>query len=110
MCLALAIAASLPLASAPATNKTSLPVEVRTRLERTFARLDRDRNGLITANEAPRRAQPRCGAGDTAASPGDWLSLHDANGDNQVSAQEFVEHSLGNSGRSARSPRLSGPR
>ena len=58
--------------------------------ESRFRRLDRDGDGFITANEAPRVAITR---GATAtASPGGaaWIGTYDRNGDGRVSAAEYA--------------------
>jgi hypothetical protein len=57
--------------------------DAQTALETRFQAMDRDRNGFITANEAPRVA----GAGGGSA----WIAGYDSDGDARVSAREYLE-------------------
>lgn len=56
--------------------------------ESRFRRLDRNGDGFITANEAPRVAVTR----GAAPSPGGaaWIRAYDRNGDGRVSAVEYA--------------------
>ena len=58
--------------------------------ESRFRRLDRDGDGFVTANEAPRVAVTRGAAG--APSPGGaaWIRTYDRDGDGKVSAAEYA--------------------
>ena len=62
-------------------------------LER-FQRIDRDRNGYITANEAPRIASTRGSAADPAPTGPSWIESYDQNKDSQVSSAEYLSRSL----------------
>jgi hypothetical protein len=57
--------------------------------ESRFRRMDRDGDGFVTANEAPRVAVTR--GADGAASPGGaaWIATYDRDGDGKVSAREY---------------------
>lgn len=61
-----------------------------------FARLDRNRDGVITANEAPRVVRTRCDCvtvpGPQPASGG-WFADHDSDGDSRITAEEFAARS-----------------
>jgi len=55
-----------------------------------FRRLDRDGNGFVTLNEAPRVSVTR-GAGDAPATGGAaWVAIYDRDGDGKVSAREYA--------------------
>ena len=57
-------------------------------LDSRFRRMDRDGNGFLTPNEAPRISATR-GAG---AAPGAaaWVASYDRDGDGRVSAREYA--------------------
>lgn len=58
-----------------------------------FARLDRNRDGVITANEAPRVVRTRCDCvtvPEPQPASGGWLADHDRDGDARVTAEEFA--------------------
>jgi len=74
MILLLALAAA---AQAPEPQAT---------LESRFQRLDRNADGFITANEAPRVSQAR--GAPSGASP--WIDARDRDRDGRVSLAEFV--------------------
>ena len=67
--------------------------QARAAVEARFQRIDRDRNGFITANEAPRVAsgavQPE--AVPTATS---WIETYDSDGDARISPAEYLARSL----------------
>ena len=96
MCFALAMAVSLTAADAPATMASL--ADARATLERRFTRMDRDRNGYITPNEAPRVAQARCNVDPAADAPApasqSWIQNFDGNGDQRVSPEEFISRSI----------------
>jgi len=84
------------MASETATPEPAPTSEARTAIEARFQRIDRDGNGYITANEAPRVALSRCQcASAPAATPASgWIGGFDSDGDARVSAAEFVARSL----------------
>src|SRR5687767_8054949 len=85
------------MASETATPGPAPTIEARTAIEARFQRIDRDGNGYITANEAPRLAQSRCQcASAPAVSPASsgWIGDFDSDGDARVSAAEFVARAL----------------
>lgn len=80
--------------------------EARAVLEARFQRIDRDGNGYVTGNEAPRVAMSRCQCSEAAASPSaGWIADFDEDGDERVSAGEFVSRSLRRTSGSALSQR-----
>lgn len=58
--------------------------------ESRFRRLDRNGDGFITANEAPRVAVTRGGAGTASPGGAAWIRSYDRNGDARVSAAEYA--------------------
>ena len=68
----------------------------RADLETMFALMDRNGDGYVTANEAPRITQVRAAAVQAAAvRPGNsWIARYDRDGDGKVSEVEFVDGSL----------------
>lgn len=89
----------LVLAAAAAANgfaAEAAPTAQRAGVSIGFARLDRNRDGVITANEAPRVARTRCDCLATpAATPasGGWIADFDGDGDARVTPQEFAARS-----------------
>ena len=72
-----------------ADEAAGIPVQA---IDSRFQRMDRDRNGFITANEAPRVALARCECGSApGAAPAapSWIASRDSDGDGRVSAAEF---------------------
>ena len=64
----------------------------RTELQSMFELMDRNGDGFITANEAPRVTRVRAASvqtGDSRPGPG-WIEGHDSDGDGRVSQAEFV--------------------
>ena len=58
-----------------------------------FAAMDRNRDGFITANEAPRVVRTRCDCADPAAARpagGGWIGDFDRDGDGRVTAEEYA--------------------
>ena len=96
---AAAAAAGSGGADAPAEPVAAPAVDAR------FARLDRNGDGAITANEAPRVVRTRCDCAAAAARPaaGGWLAGYDRDGDLRVTAAEFAAGQSGAQTASARS-------
>ena len=59
-----------------------------------FERIDRDRNGYITANEAPRVALVRGSGSGPVPNARSWIETHDQDGDSQVSRAEYLSRTL----------------
>ena len=69
----------------------------RTDLQTMFQLMDRNGDGYITANEAPRITQVRTASLQSGASrPGaEWIEGYDRDGDGRVSQNEFVSGAEG---------------
>ena len=96
---AAAAAAGSGGADAPAEPDAGVAAEAR------FARLDRNGDGAITANEAPRVVRTRCDCAPSGAQPaaGGWLAGYDRDGDLRVTAAEFAAAGRGGTETAARS-------
>ena len=91
MCVAMA----LLVATAVTSLQPAEAAEARATLESRFVRMDRDGNGYVQANEAPRLSRTRCEAGDASpAQPASWVDGFDRDGDARVSLQEYLESAL----------------
>jgi len=58
--------------------------------ESRFRRLDRDGDGFVTANEAPRVSITRAGDGASSDGAAAWIATYDRDGDGKVSAEEYA--------------------
>ena len=100
MCAVTVIAASLAAATPAGVDEAAVSAERRAVLERRFERMDRNGDGLIAVNEAPRVARPRCGSGEKRQPDAfGWLGAFDADGDRRVDLREFVAGSIRKTGR-----------
>ena len=84
------IAAAVGGADVPEQAETG---QARAAIEARFQRIDRDRNGFITPNEAPRVAS---GAAQPEAAPAatSWIETYDSDGDARISPAEYLARSL----------------
>ncbi len=99
---AVLVVAAFAASSGPAPESPA-GTQARAALESRFQLMDRDRNGFITPNEAPRLAVTRCDCVATpparpAAVPA-WIQSYDEDGDLRVSAREFLARSETNVAR-----------
>ena len=64
----------------------------RSDLQAMFEMMDRNGDGYITANEAPRVTRVRAASVQTGAARAnsEWIAGHDLDGDGRVSQAEFV--------------------
>jgi hypothetical protein len=89
--LAIAIAVA---ANGSSPERSSAGAEVQPAVQSVFNRMDRDGNGFITANEAPRvsRARQAGPAAPSSASSGAqlWIQTYDRDGDSRVSVPEYI--------------------
>ena len=80
------------VASETSVPEPAPPAGVQAQIEARFQRIDRDRNGFITVNEAPRvAAAPQPGAAPAVNS---WIENYDSDGDARISPAEFLARSL----------------
>jgi len=93
MFVVLALAAAVA-ANGGAPDRSAAGAQVQPAVQSNFSRMDRDGDGYITANEAPRvsRARQATTAAPAPASPGarTWIQTYDRDGDFKVSAPEYV--------------------
>ncbi len=68
--------------------------EARAAIEARFQRIDRDRNGFITANEAPRIASAGASQPQAVPATAPWIETYDSDGDARISPAEFLARSL----------------
>ncbi|MGZ8360081.1 MAG: EF-hand domain-containing protein [Allosphingosinicella sp.] len=80
------------LAMASAAGAPGAPS--RADLQNMFMTVDRNGDGYVVEDEAPRitRVRVDSSAGGTVRQVGSWIARYDADGDGRVSRTEFVNH------------------
>lgn len=95
MCTAIALAAAMT-ATAPPPMDAAAAAQRAAVIERRFAMMDRNRDGFLAENEAPRSSRARCGGDSSETAAASWVADFDGNGDGRVDREEFVAGSIPN--------------
>jgi hypothetical protein len=77
-----------------ALRRIAAGAQIQPAVQPSFSRMDRDGDGFITVNEAPRVSRARQVTTTAPASPSPgartWIQTRDRDGDAKVSAPEYV--------------------
>jgi len=84
---------------AAAVGGTAVPEQAdagqaRAAIEARFQRIDRDRNGFITPNEAPRVSSSAAAQPEAVPAATSWIETYDSDGDARISPAEYLARSL----------------